>query len=415
MNFKLVSLLAASIVAPTSQVAFAVEPNAIRTNYANIAQAMYEDAYAANVALDTAVDRFLADPTEASLKDARRAWKAARKQYQQTEVYRFGNAVVDDWEGRVNAWPLDEGLIDYVDTSAYSRTADENPLFQANVIANTSVQVGPNVVDTSSITPALIAGELHEAMEVEANVASGYHAVEFMLWGQDLNGTGPGAGERPATDFDTENCTGGNCERRRDYLSATSDLLLTDSQEMAVSWAEGGEARADFDGKTDDDALSTILTGIAGLSYGELAGDRITMGLTLNDTEEEHDCFSDNTHNSHYFNQIGMMSVWNGRYERASGEVIGGASIAELSAMKSGAEANALNAEMVAVKDAMTVMRDKAETGGMAYDQMLAEGNSEGAEILMNVVAALIGQAQAVEALGGALGLGVELEPSDSL
>ena len=49
---------------------------------------------------------------------ARAAWIAARPSYQQSEVFRFGNAIVDDWEGRVNAWPLDEGLIDYTAADA---------------------------------------------------------------------------------------------------------------------------------------------------------------------------------------------------------------------------------------------------------------------------------------------------------
>ena len=63
----------------------------------------------------------------------------------------------------------------------------------------------------------------------------------------------------------------------------------------------------------------------------------------------------------------------------------------------------------------MTVMRDTAETGGMAYDQMLAEGNDEGAKILGDVVTALVAQAKAVEALSASMELGVELEESDAL
>ena len=112
--------------------------------------------------------------------------------YQQTEGYRFGNAIVDDWEGRVNAWPLDEGLIDYVDAELYGEESDENPLYTANVIANTELRIGPDVVDASRITPELLSGTLQEAQGVEANVATGYHAIEFLLWGQDLNGTEAG-------------------------------------------------------------------------------------------------------------------------------------------------------------------------------------------------------------------------------
>ena len=73
---------------------------------------------------------------------------------------------------------------------------------------------------------------LQEAGDIEANVATGYHAIEFLLWGQDLNGTGPGAGKRPATDYRRANCTGGNCDRRAAYLKAATDLLVSDLEEM---------------------------------------------------------------------------------------------------------------------------------------------------------------------------------------
>lgn len=160
---------------------------------------------------------------------------AARVPYQQSEVFRFGNPIVDAWEGRVNAWPLDEGLIDYVDAS-YGDENDENAAYAANVIANPTLTLSGEQIDASTITKTLLSDVLHEADGVEANVATGYHAIEFLLWGQDLNGTGPGAGNRPATDFDTENCTGGNCERRIAYLTTASELLIDDLKEMVAAW-----------------------------------------------------------------------------------------------------------------------------------------------------------------------------------
>ena len=145
----------------------------------------------------------------------------------QTEGYRFGNKIVDDWEGNVNSWPLDEGLIDYVDKASYGDSRAENPLYAANIIANKQLRLGAKTLDASKITKDVIA-QLNSAMEVEANVGTGYHAIEFLLWGQDLHGTNPGAGERPATDYDLKNCTNGNCDRRRDYLKAATSLLIDD-------------------------------------------------------------------------------------------------------------------------------------------------------------------------------------------
>ena len=169
------------------------DPKAVITTYADIALAKYEDALTTAKALDAAVDALIAKPSAETLDAATDAWKAARIPYQQTEVYRFGNAIVDDWEGRVNAWPLDEGLIDYVD-AGYGTESDENTLYTANVIANPEIEIDGKKVDASKITPEFLSGTLQEAGDIEANVATGYHAIEFLLWGQDLNGTGPGAG-----------------------------------------------------------------------------------------------------------------------------------------------------------------------------------------------------------------------------
>jgi putative iron-regulated protein len=385
----------------------------ILTTYADIAQAEYEDSLATAEALKAVIAVLVADPTEENLAKARDAWKAARVPYQQTEGYRFGNAIVDDWEGKVNAWPLDEGLIDYVDGS-YGDSSDENPLYLANVIANKEIKLGGDTIDASAITKDLIGGKLHEAGEVESNVATGYHAIEFLLWGQDLNGTGPGSGARPATDFSTAICTGGNCDRRVAYLTTAADLLIDDLKEMVADWGADGAARAALL-KDEQAGLTTILTGLGSLSYGELAGERMKLGLLLHDPEEEHDCFSDNTHNSHYYDQVGMMAIYTGSYTRVDGSTVSGPSLAELAAEKAG-DANAkLLADMNATLAAMKVMKETADSGRMAYDQMLAEDNPEGNKIVDTVVSALVTQAKSVEAVVAGLGLKIEVEGSDSL
>src|SRR4051794_19402219 len=258
------------------------DAKAIIKTYSDIALAKYEDSLIAAQALDKAVDALLAKPSAETLNAARESWKASRIPYQQTEVYRFGNAIVDDWEGRVNSWPLDEGLIDYV-AASYGTESDENSLYTANVIANTSIQINGETIDLTTITPELLAGKLQEAGGIEANVATGYHAIEFLLWGQDLHGTGPGAGERPATDYDTQNCTGGHCDRRAAYLKAASDLLVSDLEEMVGNWRPDGKARTTLLDGEPNAGLTAIVTGMGSLSYGELAGERMKLGLLLHD------------------------------------------------------------------------------------------------------------------------------------
>ncbi len=242
-TLRLSLLLGASMLAMP---VLAAEPSAddILTNYADIALAGYEDALTTAKALDVAVEALIANPSDATLAAARDAWRAARPWYQETEAFRFGNPIVDDWEGRVNAWPLDEGLIDYVDAS-YGTESDENGLYTANVIANPKLTIDGTEVDATHITPEFLSGTLQEAGGVEANVATGYHAIEFLLWGQDLHGTGPGAGERPATDYSTE----ANAPRRAEYLQSATDLLVSDLEEMVANWGPDGAARARAQGR----------------------------------------------------------------------------------------------------------------------------------------------------------------------
>src|SRR5690606_38647347 len=106
----------------------------------------YEDSLSTANALKSAVEALVATPSEEKLSAARTAWLAARVPYQQTEAFRFGNPIVDEWEGRVNAWPLDEGLIDYVDAS-YGTESDTNLFYVANVIANATVSADGKTVD----------------------------------------------------------------------------------------------------------------------------------------------------------------------------------------------------------------------------------------------------------------------------
>ena len=385
----------------------------IVVTYANIAEAMYADSLKTAKDLQAAVNAFVADPTEANLDKAKAAWKAARVPYQQTEGYRFGNAIVDDWEGRVNAWPLDEGLIDYVDKS-YGDSSDENPLYTANVIANTKIRVGKKTIDASKITPKLL-DSLQEAGGVESNVAIGYHAIEFLLWGQDLNGTGAGAGKRPATDYSTTNCTNGNCDRRAAYLKAATDLLVSDLEDMTKAWGAKGKARAAVAKQKDKAALGTILTGLGSLSYGELAGERMKLGLILHDPEEEHDCFSDNTHNSHYYDELGIASIYRGKYTRVDGSVVEGPSVAAYAAAVAPKAAEEADAKVDAALAALKAIKDEADGGKQAYDQMIGEGNAEGNALVQKGVDALVAQTRAIEGVVGALKLKIKVEGSDSL
>lgn len=413
MRSSVLAIAATMCLASTS--AFAdTTPTDVIKHYADLAHAKYSDSLTTAKALDASIGAFLANPSQANLDRAKAAWLAARVPYQQTEVYRFGNAIVDDWEGRVNAWPLDEGLIDYVDAS-YGTESDENSLYVANVIANTSFVVDGKTVDASTITADLIQNKLQEAGGIEANVATGYHAIEFLLWGQDLNGNGAGAGNRPYTDFSLEDCTNGHCDRRRQYLAVASDLLVSDLEEMTANWKADGAARKALVESGEQNGLRTILTGMGSLSYGELAGERMKLGLLLGDPEEEHDCFSDNTHNSHYYDALGIQNVYLGTYKRTDGTTLTGPSLAELIATKDTGVNSELKADLAATIVAMGTMVERAENGE-AYDQMIASNNEAGNAVVQAAIDALVKQTKSIERAIASLELGsVDLEGSDSL
>jgi len=391
----------------------AADKRAVINAYADIAKAGYEDSLATARVLKTRVDALLKAPSEKTLKAAREAWLAARVPYQQTEAFRFGNKIVDDWEGKVNSWPLDEGLIDYVSRD-YVGAKSKNPLYAANVIANPKITLGSKTIDATHITKKLLSETLHESGGVEANVATGYHVIEFLLWGQDLNGTGPGAGARPASDYSTAKCTNGNCGRRADYLRVAAELLLDDLAWMPGQWGAKGPARLALL-KDPDAGLAAMLKGLGSLSYGELAGERMKLGLMLHDPEEEHDCFSDNTHNSHYYDLMGIRNVYTGRYVRTNGSVVSGPALADLVARVDPALDKEVRARLADSEAAMARLKTRAETKER-YDQMIGKGNAAGNKVVQDAIDGLTRQTRALEKVVTRLKLkSVAFEGSKSL
>jgi putative iron-regulated protein len=396
---------AAPVEAPaaTPAAATAIDPKAVINNYADIALATFSDSLSEALKLQVAIDAFVKSPDAVTLHAARTAWIAARIPYMQTEAFRFGNKVVDDWEGQVNAWPLDEGLIDYVATDY--QHALGNPGATANIIANTTLTVGEQKLDFTQITPELLAS-LNELGGSEANVATGYHAIEFLLWGQDLNGTNAGAGNRPATDFVVgKDCTGGHCERRAQYLTVVTALLVSDLQDMVAEWKPGADNyRAQLEKEPVEQGLRTMLVGMGSLSLGELAGQRMQVALEANSTEDEHDCFSDNTHASHFYDGKGISNIYLGEYVRTDGSVVKGPSLSSLVAAKNAAADTEVKNKLASTEKQLQALVDSANNG-QHFDQMIAAGNTAGNTLVKNSIDALTAQTTAIEAAAAVLGI----------
>jgi putative iron-regulated protein len=393
-----------------------INNSAVVAHYADVAHATFEDALITARALNAATDRLIANPSNANLNAAKEAWYAARVPYQQSEVFRFGNTLVDDWEGQLNAWPLDEGLIDYVESDDYQYGLG-NAGATANIIASNSINVGGEQLDVSTLTAELLA-DLNEIGGSEANVATGYHAIEFLLWGQDLNGFDAGNGERPVSDYQQgKDCTNGNCDRRGQYLDAVTDLLVDDLQWMTAQWAHGApdNYRAKLTSADAGEGVQKMLFGMGSLSLGELAGERMKVALEANSFEDEHDCFSDNTHNSHYYNGQGIQNVYTGTYRRVDNSVVTGPSLADLVAQTNPQLNAELNKQLDETMQALARMKAKAESSKapMAFDTMIAPGNSEGAEIVNNAIMALVVQTGSIEQAARELGIEA-LSPDDA-
>ncbi len=379
---------------------------AIVTHYTNLAHAVFEDAETTAQTLLSRVEALLAAPSEKTLMAARQAWIAARIPYQQSEAFRFGNPVVDDWEGQLNSWPLDEGLIDYVDQS-YAASLG-NIAADMNIIANPTITLGGGAIDATTITPALLQ-DLHELAGNAANVTSGYHAIEFLLWGQDLNGHQAGAGERPYTDFSKgEACTNGHCERRGQYLLAATQLLVSDLAYMTQQWAaEGDNYRHELLSLPTEQALARIFYGIGSLSLGELGGERIKVALEANSTEDEHDCFSDNTHWSHYYNGLGISNVYKGEYQRIDGSWVRGPSLSQAVAASSAQADKALTAALNTTMARLQLLTQVAEhpQRPQKFDMLIAPGNAQGRNLLGSILQALTNQTRAIEDAAASLGI----------
>lgn len=398
------SVTASLVLASGSLYAANVTQAQVVEHYADVAHAVFADALITAKTLDNAIESFLADPSAAKLDAVKQAWLASRVPYQQSEVFRFGNTVVDDWEGQLNAWPLDEGLIDYVSSDYQYELGNEGAA--ANIVANTELKIGATTLDVSTITPELIA-DLNEVGGSEANVASGYHAIEFLLWGQDLNGTNAGAGARAYTDFVVgEGCTNGHCDRRGQYLQAAADLLVQDLEWMEKQWSadEKGNYREALLADSAENGLRKMLFGMGSLSLGELAGERMKVALEANSTEDEHDCFSDNTHNSHYYNEQGIYNVYTGLYKRQDGTLLSGPSLHDLVTQQDAQAAAEIQKQFDVTRAQVGELVTSAEQG-QYFDQLIASGNAQGNALVNEAIMSLVAQTASIERAAKIVGI----------
>jgi putative iron-regulated protein len=350
-----------------------VTPGAVAQHYAALVHANYDDTLGAAKQMQQAIAALTAAPSADTLAAARKAWLAAREFYGQTEAFRFYGGPIDNDngpEGRINAWPMDEAYVDGV---------KDKPA--AGLINNRKF----------AITKASLS-KMNERGG-EENIATGWHAIEFLLWGQDLSADGPG--NRSFEDF--VDGKGKNADRRRQYLTVVTELLIDDLGSMVKAWAPGDKRnyRARFE-KGGTESLRKMLVGLGSLSRGELAGERMEVALASRDQEDEHSCFADNTHRDMVTNALGIENVWLGRFKRADGSVLQGASLRELVAAKDAALAEKATRQIRASVAA-------AEGIQAPFDREISD--AAGRERIGKTVASLTQQSKDLVAAAGAIGI----------
>ncbi|MEZ4338323.1 MAG: imelysin family protein [Sandaracinaceae bacterium] len=336
----------------------------VLAHYGVLAEAEYEDTLTGADALGVAIDDFVNDPTDASLLAARTAWIASRDPYLQAEAYRYYGGPIEqgdpEHEGALNAWPIDESVVDYVRDGAGER-------LETGIVNDGSVTIDGPTLRSMNTTAG------------ETAVTTGYHPIEFLLWGQDDPGV-EGAGMRPVADY----LDAPNAERRRSYLRVTAGLLHDDLAAVLAEWRdEPGTYRRELAEGDPRAGLRNLLTGLAEMSGPELAGERIGVALITGDQEDEHSCFSDNTHHEIAMDARGIRNVYLGEYVRTDGTRVSGASLSDL-----------VRARDAALDDRMRAQLDTTQSLADAlpgpFDEMIL--SREGKERLDAVVASLRAQ-----------------------
>ncbi len=356
----------------------------VKQNYAAMVSANYNDALTSANNLKTAIATFVANPTNQTHAAAKQAWKDSREPYGLTEVYRFWSGPIDDDngpEGAINAWPLNENFIDYVYNPITHQVVNEG------LIGDTDFDLTiTNIVNQN------------ESVD-EKSISIGYHAIEFILWGQDFN-MAPGtttpdytlSGQRLVTDFTTDALA----ERRKTYLTLITDQLISDLTYLVTAWSDDNAwGRKAFLAQSDDEALKDMFNGMGKLSKGELAGERMYVALTNKDQEDEHSCFSDNTHRDIVQNFMGIKNVWEGKYGS-----VNGASIRDLIN-----ENNKSLGDKIDEKFASTMALVNNIDANKPFDELIASGDVAKENIVKDAVFSL--QELGDLLVEGAAGIGI--------
>ena len=371
-------------------------------DYSRNVHANYSEVLAAAKTMQAAIGAFAAGPTNATFDAAKKAWVDGRVPYGPSEAFRFYDGPIDNPddgpESRINGWPLDEFEIDYTRDTPTSGLINDM---------------------TFALTPENISAENEK--HGEKAITTGWHAIEFLLWGQDDAKPGTGPGKRPLTDY-VDGSAGKNQTRRRTYLKDVTQLLVDDIETLVVAWVpdKADNFRAKFgiearDSKTQPDAkkeaIGDLLRAIGSMAKAELSGERMTVAFKNRSEEDEHSCFSDTTASDFFGNGVGIENVWLGRYGSFDG--VG------LDEVVRAVDADLATKTTTDIADSVAKLRrlEQLQNAGTPIDVILqAADESEGRKAMLDAIKALKVVAEDTEKAASALGLSIAIEePSEDL
>lgn len=364
---------------------------AVVANYAANLYAAYADSVNDEEAFQADVIAFLADPTDATLSTVRTSWLASREHYMLTEGARFYDGPIDvdppNHEALINSWPLDEAFIDYASKDG---------------VVNEDVGLVNMPEQLPEITAEGLA-RLNGSRDEPENVSVGYHAVEFLLWGQALEDVGPG--QRPATDY----VIGGpskNPERRADYLKVAVEGIISDLTAVRDAWAPTAPYRVNFEKDANlNESLRHVFTGLAKFSKGELGSQRIGAAYESKHRHDQHDCFSSETLVDYERDALGVQAMYLGKYGDHDGPGLDDLVRAADPALDAD-----LKKKLQASVDAIRAIKAVTEH---FEDAIAGDDDSPGRKAIQAALSALSAQGDAFGAAAAAIGLTIQVDDPD--
>ena len=174
-------------------------------------------------------------------------------------------------------------------------------------------------------------------------------------------------------------------------------LLVDELQWMVDQWTDGGAARLSATTGDLQKNLATIFTGMGSLSYGELAGERMKLGLMLHDPEDTTASVTTPTGRTTTMHWV-SRNVYTGAYTRIDGSVLSGRAFRIWSQPTRDASGGQGRCVIIWTRRWRPCRCWSTFTqGGRAYDQMIGEGNTSGNAKGQGRRGCLVAQTRAIE------------------